>query len=264
MRRRFFAALCSAAAVCLGGAASARAATLDGGVSLVLVNGTHAEQATNASISAVPAPMLRLSYNFGRFGVAAEGIPPIGELPSSSSAGPSPLRLDATELSYLDGVVRYRVTNTTTIGVGETLYNQQSRYDEQWHVPTGVPLYISSTTEIDRSRVAGTQYELVQILGRTLRSTLGLRLAFNPHMSANLGRSVSYLWSNANTYGSQWFVTPESGSQIDASLTNTVRARRLRVLYGIRYLNLIMQFPGGALADRNTFWIPFAGVSTTL
>jgi len=237
----------------------ANAAETQAGLDMVIITGTHTETFASATGSA-PAPLVHVSERIGRFEIAGEGIPPLGNIPVAAND----LGLSNVNLSYFNAVIRYRVTDTTAIGIGETLYNQQSTYVTSFETGFGNP---ALQTEIDSSRVAGVQYSIVQTLRQSGRSSLTLRFGVNPHLSANLHHAYKLTFSGGRIipiYPSPT-TDSEAGSQIDAELTDVVRIHRtLRLEYGIRYLNMTMLFADKSLADRNAFLIPFVGLSAAV
>ena len=237
------------------------AAETQAGLDLVVISGTHTETFASATGSA-PAPLVQVSERIGRFEIAGEGVPPLGNIAVAANA----LGLNNVNLSYFGSAVRYRVTDTTTIGIGETLYNQQSTYVTNFQSSFGNPHPVSQT-EIDSSRVAGVQYSIRQVLRQTGRSSLSVRIGVNPHLSANLHHEFHVNLRDGRSIPEPYlsYTAPEEGSQIDAVLTNAVYVRRtLRLEYGIRYLNMTMLFADKSLADRNAFLIPFVGLSAAV
>lgn len=237
--------------------APAPAAPTEVGLQAAFANGAHTETAapaggptaySQATANMIPAPFLHLDQPLGRFALRLESIPPLGTIPVAKNG----LGLDGVQLSYLGMSARYQVNAQAQIYAGETIYDQQSNYDH------------GTYTERDRSRVAGVQYGALVQIHQGTRSRATFDVAFNPHMSSNLVQSATFVHANGT---SQTFTitTPEAGSQIYMTLSNVVRAKaRTSVEYGVRYLNLTMKFPDGTLADRNAFWVPFVGLSTTI
>jgi len=217
------------------------------GATVLIVHGTHLESGASAPIGAIPAPLLHARHDVGRFELFAEGIPPFGRVPLGNNG----LGISGIELTYLNGVVEYRLSPATRVGIGETIYNQQTTYNQP-------PIDGFPAQQLDRSRLVGTRYQLDQTLWQTARVHLDLQLALNPHISANLGKHPEGLGVPPNI----WVVLPEAGSQVDATLAATATSRkRIGVRYGLRYLNLIMRFPDGSLADRNTLLVPFVDIT---
>ena len=237
------------------------AAPVRAGGGIIFVTGTHHEPNGEAKTSGVPAPLLFIEHDTGRFTLYAESIPPEGQVPVSGSG----LGVSGVELTYLGISARYHPTATTSIGIGETIYNQQTVYSKNYEPPTNPGgTYLTSTAQTDRSRVVGVQYLVDQILHRSARSETQLSFAVNPGMRGNLGILSQSSLSNGQTFQGHWFSTPEKGTQIDSMLVESVTNAHFTLRYGIRYLNLTMKFPDGFLADRNTFVIPFIGVSIDL
>jgi hypothetical protein len=230
----------------------ASASPTEVGASLVVVNGVHVEQTgVGARASVVPAPLLNVRQKAGRFEFAFESIPP-QRAPLSGSLG-----LYSTQLSYFRPSVSYQVTRNTSIGVSELIYNQESLYSYTY------PSQTDKTT--DRSRIVGVDYVLRQTLRRTARSEASLTAMIAPNLRGKLGQFTSiYVAGNvATTFG--WLSFPETGSQLDLVGNNDVHINKRTTLhFGVRYLNMVMRFRNGNLADRNAFVVPFFGWSTTL
>ena len=221
------------------------------GLDVVFVNGTHHESHGDVRASGVPAPMLRLTKDSGRFEFFVEGIPPMGGIPVSGTS----LGVNSVQLTYLDMAARYRVLPATLVGIGETIYNQQTGYTSVFHGFN----FTDTTIETDRSRVVGLELGVLQTLRQTPRSIAELSVAANPYMQGTLGMKFDEMSSDGGSFHGPWVDVPESGSQIQAMLVNSVAERRTVFRYGVRYLNLTMHFTDGTLADHNAFFIPFFG-----
>jgi len=225
------------------------AATTRVEVRALLVNGIHTETGSTSTVAAQPVPMLRITTSEKRWALFAEGTSSLGSTPINASGGfnPGPT---SVHLSYVNAIVRYRLNSATSLGIGETIYNQVSTYCQ--NIPFSEPY-------ADASRVVGVRYEIRREFYSTPHSRWNADLAVNPHLSANL---VEYEPTN-DADGDEGFMrmTPESGSQVDASISNRVSNKRYSVTYGLRYVNLSMFFPYHELADRNAFVIPFIGIA---
>ena len=215
----------------------------------LIVSGSHVESGATSTVSSAPAPMLRVTTSEKRWSLFAEFASSLGRTPIISSggfnSGPNSIKL-----SYLNTALRYRVNAMTSIGIGETVFNQESIYP-----PNG----FFGEPNAQASRVVGMRYEIRSVIYSTLHSRWHAELALNPHLTANL---VEYEATNdADGDEGVRFSTPELGSQVDASLSNRVRNRRYSLTYGIRYVNLSMLFPYHQLADRDALVIPFIGIA---
>lgn len=237
-------------------AAPAGAQTEVGGA-LVVVHGAHTESNGRATGAAIPAPLFYLKHRLGRVTFRAEGIPPIARLRVLNSS----IGLNSIELSYVSGALSYLITPRTSLGIGQTIYNQETTYN------FGGSSMGQSTVrvgETDRSRATGMQYSLEGVVARWSRSSVVARLSMNPRMTGIIGQRLDFTQPGAPVTYTPWRAESENGSQVDAALTANVQRRRLQIGYGVRYLNLIMRFSDGALADRNAFVIPFVSVGTVL
>ncbi|MDQ6929149.1 MAG: hypothetical protein M3126_00595, partial [Candidatus Eremiobacteraeota bacterium] len=246
--------------VALGLASNPAAAAekqIEVGAALVVVHGTHTEVSGRATAPAIPAPLLYANVRTGRLTLSAEGIPPLGHLRVLNSS----LGLNSIELSYLSGMLSYHVTPRTSLGLGETIYNQETTYNLGMSGGGSSAIRLEQT---DRSRAVGTRYSIESILMDRPRSNLVAHVGFNPRMTGIIGERLDLYRAGRSTSHSPWTVQPEAGSQFDATLAAQVQTRKLQIGYGIRYLNLVMRFPDGTLADRNAFVIPFISVGTVL
>lgn len=245
---------------------AASAGTTEVGGAVIFVHGSHTEQAqplpqySQAVANLVPAPFLLLEHRAGRVTLHLESIPPLGTVPVANNA----LGLSGVQLSYLGGYLGYALSPRTRIFVGETIFNQQTGYAHTYGSQNVSGIYVTGSHETDRSRVAGAQYGVIETLASSARSSLVATFGVNPHLSANLAQQATYSWNDGSATQTRWFVTPEAGSQIDASLVRRVFKGRTTFAYGLRYINMTMRFADGTLADRNAFAVPFVGISTTL
>ncbi len=227
----------------------AGAATTRIEVRALLVSGTHVENGSTSTVSLAPAPMLRVTTSEKRWALFAEFASSLGHRPIGSAGmfNNSPTNIQA---SVFNAALRYRINAMTSIGIGETIVNQDSNYP-----PNG----LFSEPFAQASRVVGMRYEIRSEIYSTVHSRWHVDLAVNPHLSANL---VQYEPTNdADGDEGVRFFAPEVGSQVDASLSNRVRNRRYSLTYGIRYVNLSMFFPYHRLADRDAVVIPFIGIA---
>ena len=239
----------------------ARASQTELGAGIIVVSGTHTEQTgAQARANDVPAPMLHVLHVAGRFEFQLDAIPP-----SRASINGSVLGLNSTSLSYLDGTIRFSVARATLLGIGQMVYNQESLYGRQFGTLPISGTYVTAVNTTDRSRIVGLEFSVKQSLRTTKRSALSAIVAYAPSLRGVLGASSLYTWNDGTHTGGHWFATSEFGSQIDVLVDNSVRvASRAKLHYGLRYLNMSMHFSDGYLADRNAFFVPFVGWSTTL
>ncbi len=229
----------------------AAAATTRVEVRALVVSGTHTESGSSSTVALQPAPEIRITTSEKRWAIFAEAASSLGPTPVTSTnvfnEGPT-----SVDLSYLNGAIRYRINPIITFGIGETIYNQDSIY------PSTSPF---GERYAQASRVVGVRYELRSEIYSTVHSHWHADLAVNPHLSANL---VQYEPTN-DADGDEGILlsAPESGAQVDASISNRVDNRRYALTYGVRYVNLSMFFPDHQLADREAFVIPFIGIART-
>lgn len=238
----------------------AAASPTEFGAGVIVVTGDHHESNGDSHADGVPAPLLHVSHDFGRLQFSAEGIPPIGRVPITGTA----IGISGVELTYIGASLRYRLTPRTSAGIGETIYNQQTTYTQEVAAPGTGDHEVTSVLNTNRSRVVGVQYQVVQTLRATPRSNAEFLFAVNPHMTGNVGIHYDYTFSDGNHGSSPWIASPESGSQVDSILSNSIFERHVVLRYGVRYIHLSMHFPDGSLADQNSFLIPFAGLSLSI
>jgi hypothetical protein len=220
------------------------------GISIIVVHGQHVEQNGIANAPLVPAPVLELSRRSRSLEVSAEGIPPL----RSYAVGSNALGIRSIGLSYFQSSIRYwNKAGTFAAGVGETLYNQRTDY----------VIYSSSqlvTGQYDASRVVGARYEIVGRKPLGTQSGVELSLSVNPSLHGRMG------WTDYQTFAGRLATLQlppewERGSQVQLVAQVDRRAGAFGLRYGIRYLNYIARFDDGTLADRNTFIMPFFGVT---
>lgn len=252
MRGRFRAITAAAILAFAAGAVCRADSGTAAGVSLLFVSGQHEEQNGSARASLVPAPLIEISHTSRRFEFLAEGIPPL-----RAPIGDNQLGIQDIQLSYVSGVVRYwNRRRTFAVGVGETLYNQQTNY--------AFGSYASvSNGQLDASRVAGAQFEALGRIPAGGSDYVEISASVNPSLHGRMG------WTNYETVqgATNTFALPpawERGSEVLLGLERVHRFGRYEFSYGLRYLNYVARFDDGRLADRNTFLMPFAGISRAL
>ncbi len=243
-------------------ARDARAGVTRVGIGAAAMIGTHREFLGIKATGIVIEPALRISHRIGRFTLVGEGVSTLGPIDASGTNSP----LQSIELSYVNFVLRYHLSHSMTFGVGESIYNQLSTYQYNFGTISPPPnfSYLVGSIARERTRAVGARFELRDELYRSQRTHLEALLAVNPRLTARWTNSTVLLYSNGPSRAlPSNFVIPEAGSQIDASIENSVRERRYTLAYGLRYVNLSMDFPNHLLADRNAFVIPFVGISRT-
>lgn len=258
-------------------AVPARAAQVAVGITSAFTFGTHEERQGSDAVPLLPIPLITLRVPLRRFEFVAEGVPPIGPIPYHSAYGGTS---QSTLLSYAHAALRYKLNAHFSIGIGETLYNQRTTYVQTSvfhgyvYMPdqTKVPATLTETrTQVDASRVPGMRLEMrgQWSLGRA--QWIAAEIAVTPAMHAVVRATNRFENSVVTTAPiisprpySYSFPAPETGSEVDASVTAGRRFGSYTLLYGIRYLNYIAHFNAtGTLADRNTLVLPFLGFERT-
>lgn len=254
-------------------AVPARAAQVAVGITSAFTFGTHEERQGRDAVPLLPVPLITLRVPLRRFEFVAEGVPPLGPIPYRSSYDGTS---QSTLLSYAHAALRYKLDAHFSVGIGETLYNQRTTY-VQTRVYHGyiymsdgskVPATVTATTsQVDASRVPGMRFEVrgQWQIGRA--QWIAAELAVTPAMHAVVRASNRFEDSIVTTAPiaspkpfSYSFPAPETGSEVDASVTAGRRFGSYTLLYGVRYLNYIAHFNAtGTLADRNTLVLPFLG-----
>jgi hypothetical protein len=256
----------------------ARAGSPSVGVTAAIMAGTHDETSGRATLPLLPVPLINVRIPLNRFEIDAEGVPPIGPVPYSSSIRDV---WRATKLSYGYAALRYRFNDVFSVGIGETLYNQSTIYTEThvydgfFRTPNGTyPVTTtSSQSEVDSSRVPGARYDVETRLPITTRSSLVARFAVTPAMHAIVFADDAFQTHSQTTApitlrpfsSTRSFGAPETASEVDASLALARHLGATTLTFGIRYLNYVARFNwSGRLADRNTLVLPFIGFERAL
>jgi hypothetical protein len=258
-------------------AAPARAAQVVVGITSAFTFGTHEERQGRDTVPLLPVPLITLRVPLRRFEFVAEGVPPLGPIPYRSAYNGTS---QSTLLSYAHAALRYKLDSHFSVGIGETLYNQRTTYVQTrvfygyLYMQDGskVPATVTSTSsQVDASRVPGMRFEVrgQWQIGRV--QWVAAELAVTPAMHAVVRAANRFQTSIATTAPikqppafSYSFPAPETGSEVDASVTAGRRFGSFTLLYGVRYLNYIAHFnAGGTLADRNTLVLPFIGFERT-
>lgn len=231
------------------------------GITAVLTSGSVRE---TSGATAVPL----------RFEIFAEGVPPIGPVEYGPPVARIPGYWHGTKLSYANAVLRYRLSGAFSVGIGETLYNQQTTtgsadsFVAHVHTPQGNydETIASRNTHADSSRVPGMRYELLSSFsagGFPIRASL----AVTPSMHALIRTEIFYQQTlsgplaNRSYFDGWGYASPESASEVEAQLSSSRDFGGFTLRYGLRYLNYIARYDGShALADRDTLLLPFVGV----
>uniref|UniRef100_E6Q289 Uncharacterized protein n=1 Tax=mine drainage metagenome TaxID=410659 RepID=E6Q289_9ZZZZ len=255
------AALLCVLAFALFSARDASAGVTRVSVGATAIIGTHREFQPVKVTGAAVVPAFRVSHRDGRFTLFGEGVSTLGPIAVSGVSN----SLQSVDLSYLNFVLRYHLSRSMTFGVGETIYNQLSTYQFNFGAISPPPnfVYVFGSITRQRTRTVGARFELRDALYRSKRAHLEALFAVNPRLTARWTNSGVYLYSNGTSaaVAGPTISLPESGSQIDASIQNSVREHHYTLVYGIRYTNLSMFLPYHLLADRNAFVIPFIGIA---
>ena len=228
------------------------------GLTLNASIGTHEEKTGRQRVPLLPIPLLDLRVPFKRFEFEIEGVPAIGPVGYDSGITAA---TRTTKISYAFGTLRYRIPNTRwSAGLGAILYNQETQTRQIVTGGCGPPPCAPPSftiTEDDRSRVGGMRYEIGYAIALSERRALSLQIGVAPSMHATIHETISPF--------NQAFDEPERASQVDGQLRYAVQTPGVTWAYGIRYINYLAHFESnGALSDRNTLVMPFAGVSFPL
>lgn len=227
------------------------------GLTLNASTGTHEEATGRQNVPPLPIPLLDLRVPFKRLELEIEGVPSIGPVGYNSGITSASR---TTRISYGFGTLRYRIPNTHwSAGVGAILYNQETVTTQTSIIPCLNPCMPATVnvSEDDRSRVGGMRYEIGYGVQLSERRSLSLQIGVTPVMHATIHEYISSF--------NRTFDSPERASQIDAQVRYAVRSPGIIWAYGIRYINYVAQFESnGALSDRNTLVMPFAGASFPL
>jgi hypothetical protein len=227
------------------------------GLTLNASIGTHEEKTGRERVPFLPIPLLDLRIPFKRFEVEVEGVPSIGPVGYSTGITAA---TRTTKISYVFGTLRYHIPNTRwSAGLGAILYNQETVTAQTTVVPCLNPCTPNpfTVTEYDRSRVGGMRYEIGYSIPLSPARSLSLQIGLTPVMHATIHEAVSPF--------NETLDEPERASQVDGQLRYAVQTRAATWSYGVRYINYLAHFEqNGALSDRNTLIMPFAGVSFPL
>ena len=228
------------------------------GLTLNASIGTHEEVTGRQRVPLLPIPLLDLRIPFKRLEFEVEGVPSFGPVGYDSGLSAASR---TTKISYGFGTLRYRIPNTRwSAGLGAILYNQESITSQVLTGSCGPPPCTppsTTITEDDRSRVGGIRYEIGYGIQLSERRSLSVQVGVTPVMHSTIHEYISSF--------NRTFDEPERASQVDGQLRYAVRTPGVTWAYGIRYINYLAHFESnGALSDRNTLVMPFAGVSFPL
>ncbi|HET9095523.1 MAG TPA: hypothetical protein VFN37_02580 [Candidatus Baltobacteraceae bacterium] len=222
------------------------------GVQLGATRAVHREEDGGVSALA-PVPILTASHRSGCIEISAEGLPPVGPVGFTNNG----LGMKDITLSYADAVARYwNPSHTVALGIGETLYNQRTDFLERFRG--------GQQALIDRSRVAGTRYELVVRRALRTRDAAQVSIAVNPAMHGRY--TQTQMPQGAPGWG---FTTPpiwEHASQVDADARFTHAFGAYAISYGVRYLNYNAAFDSlwqPQFADANALVMPYVALTRT-
>src|SRR5438270_4531907 len=163
-----------------------------------------------------------------RFGVRAEGIPPVSvpQAPSAAYGQATP------QLSLFNSAVRFAVSPSARawLGVGATVINQK----------TPLP----AKHQVVASRLAGARYEVAYRHALLTNRFLEMQFGAAPVLSG----SDIYTYSD----GSPNVVKPERASEEDISFAVGIRNANTELLVGLRTINFSAKYSlTNEAADRN-------------
>jgi len=197
------------------------------GLQGIAVVGVHKDVAGSQTGSGAGA--LFQAGVFGpRFGVRAEGIPPV----SIPQAGSAAYGQATPQLSLFNAAARYAVSRDARLwlGLGATVINQRT------------PLPAKS--QVVGSRLAGARYEIAYRRGFLGNHFIEMEFGTAPHLSG----SDIFTYSD----GSPAVVKPEIAAEEDFSVAFGMRRANSELLLGVRSINFAAKFVRtGEAADRN-------------
>jgi hypothetical protein len=208
-----------------------------------ILGGVHESFNDTIHLPPIPVPLLEASARTSVFEITAYGLPPTVAIPYTDAIqGSVSLRL-----TIFDGTFRvWEPTRHVAVGVGETIYNQTTHYEQ-------ADSFATSGGERQYSRIVGAHYELaVRIPFRA--GTLETSLRYAPVL---LGTQVT-------TYddGTPSRFDPERGEQIDGNVRYVHHiGRHMDAVLGVRYVNFTASYdtPSHPLSDRNAAVLPAFG-----
>ncbi len=210
----------------LSSTGQAQAGEFDLGLQALFGNEGHVEPGNNARVN-YPVPFGVADVTFAHVEISGELVP-LPSIPISSA----PTGIHSITLSYFDGSVRYWLPGDRwALGIGETLWNQQTEY-------------LGAPHQYDASRGAGARYEIANRIPLGSGNAIESILATSPAIHAEL----SY------AYNEPGYVTapvPEREAQVDAQVAFVRATGHWRIKFGARYMNMTATFPDGSFADAN-------------
>jgi hypothetical protein len=270
--RAFFASavfLCASAAPVL-----ADPIDLSATLSVNFLTGYHVEAGTRYRVAEAPLPIAAADARYRRVALHLEALPPV----TFGYTG-NPANIQSTRLSLVTASARFFVRGGTFVGIGSTVYNQNTDRGT-----LGSPPVLSS--EDDSSRIAGARFEIGDTRALAPRTTLETVFSLAPVMHGleddehttivNPGPPYPtniYSCEDSNVHGYIECVfngpaargLPERASQIDTSATLVHRFRHGSLIAGVRYLNYAAAYAltgnraNKAVADRNAGFMPLIG-----
>ncbi len=235
--------------VLLVGVLPASAEPIDATIALTLnaLSGQHLVGGGRSDrVTLAPIPLGELVLRHGDEGVRIEGLPSV----RFGLSGANGDGAQSTALSILNATYRHAFTGGWFVGVGQTVYNQSTTYQQT------IAFF---TAEQQYSRVTGLRYELGRTFTTGLRSKAEVWLTANPAMH---GVQYTRLPSFGARFAAPIVADPESATQVDIESRVTTRlSARGELLYGARYINYVARYDRnpGLLADRNVGIAPVLG-----
>jgi len=226
---RVWSAALALAAVLACAQARAVAGETSAGLTLNATVGAHSEGRGAQSLPVVPVPVFWIEHREGKVALYLEGVPPIG--PVALGGG------DATKLSMLDGALRVDVAPRAWLGIGETIFDQQTTY---------------ANRETQSSRVVGARYEAGAIVWQAGSRRVDLQVDDSPTMRGRIVDAFPFGFSSTGG---------ERASLVDAKATWSTTGPHRIFSAGLRWINYSAVFPNGATADENRLLTPFVGLA---
>lgn len=232
------------------------------GVDLNLVIGHQKQSSQNtATLPNVPVPMFSLRIPVKRFGIFAEGVPPIGPVTYGDGDG----NTQATKISYMVGEAQYRLPGDRfTLGLGTTLVNQATYYHRPYPM-----------VDEQSSRVAGFRFSFAAKIENSIGASTELSVGVSPSMHGLQYSRFTYPLTVCRPFPVPFGPPPgctklrgvndaEYAALVDVRATRAQRFGRYTFRYGVRYINYSARFPNGWAADRERLIMPFAGLEVPL
>lgn len=197
------------------------------GVQGLLAIGTHTDIAGKQN-GVVAGVILQGGAQSKRFGIHAEGIPPVSlpQKPSAYYGAATP------QLSLVNGAVRAAIDPAARLwaGIGETIINQR----------TPLP----NLSQVVASRLAGPRYELTYRSAISEARFLEAQIGAAPHLTG----TDRYTYSIDHPEVDK----PEVATEEDLMIAYGVRREESELLYGLRSINFSARYVlTGEAGDRN-------------